>query len=92
MIFSREYVSYLARQTVKQLIDAKVIRTKKIDVVNERVNAALLEELTLEDRINEEVRVILDAYQEDMRRTGASYAEMFKKVKQELARKYKAVL
>ena len=92
MIFSREYVNYLARQTVKQLIDAKVIRTKKIEVVNERVNAALLEELTLEDRINEEVRVILDAYQEDMRRTGASYAEMFKKVKQELARKYKAVL
>ena len=92
MIFSREYVNYLARQTVKQLIDAKVIRTKKIDAVNERVNAALLEELTLEDRINEEVRVILDAYQDDMRRTGASYAEMFKKVKQELARKYKAVL
>jgi hypothetical protein len=27
-----------------------------------------------------------------MRRTGASYAEMFKKVKQELAKKYKAVL
>jgi hypothetical protein len=92
MIFSREYVSYLARQTVKQLIDAKVIRTQKVQVLNERVNAALLEELTLEDRINEEVRVILDAYQEDMRRTGASYAEMFKKVKQELARKYKAVL
>ena len=61
-------------------------------VVAERVNAAILEELSLEDRIDEEVRVILDAYQEDMRRTGASYAEMFKKVKQELARKYKAVL
>ena len=36
--------------------------------------------------------MILDAYQEDMRRTGASDAEMFKKVKQELAKKYKAVL
>jgi hypothetical protein len=92
MIFSREYVNYLARQTVKQLIDGKMIRTEKVNVLNERVNAALLEELSLEDRINEEVRVILDAYQEDMRRTGASYPEMFKKVKQELARKYKAVL
>ena len=92
MIFSREYVSYLARQTVKQLIDAQVIRTGKVALVNERVHSALLEELTLEDRINEEVRVILDAYQEDMRKTGASYAEMFKKVKIELARKYKAVL
>jgi hypothetical protein len=92
MIFSREYVSYLARQTVHQLIEAKMIRTDKPGVVTERVNAGILEELSLEDRINEEVRVILEAYQDDMRRTGASYAEMFKKVKQELARKYKAVL
>ena len=58
----------------------------------ERVAAGLLDELKLEDRINEEVRLILEAYQEDMRRTGASYPEMFKKVKMELARKYKAVL
>ena len=92
MIFSREYVQYLARQTVKELIEAKVIRAIKPGVVVERVNASILEELMLEDRINEEVRVILEAYQEDMRRTGASYAEMFKKVKQELAKKYKAVL
>jgi hypothetical protein len=92
MIFSREYVGYLARQTVKQLIDAKMIRTDKLSVVDERVQTGLLEELSLEDRINEEVRMILEAYQDEMRRTGAGYAEMFKKVKTELARKYKAVL
>ena len=33
MIFSKEYVGYLARQTVKRLVDAKVIRTDKIHVV-----------------------------------------------------------
>lgn len=92
MIFSRDYVTYLARHTVADLIAAKMVRTNKVSAVNERVNAGLLEELSLEDRINEEVRVILDAYQEEMHRTGAAYAEMFKKVKQELARKYKAVL
>jgi hypothetical protein len=92
MIFSREYVNYLARQTVQQLVAAKVIRTDKLPVVSERVHSAILEELQLEDRINDEVRVILDAYRDDMLRTGASYPDMFKKVKQELARKYKAVL
>ncbi|GGG91133.1 DUF507 family protein [Silvibacterium dinghuense] len=92
MIFSREYVGYLARQTVRHLIDAKMIRTDKLPVVQERVQAGLQDELSLEDRINEEVRVILEAYQDEMRRTGAGYAEMFKKVKTELARKYKAVL
>ena len=30
MIFSREYVNYLARQTVNQLIEAKMIRTGKV--------------------------------------------------------------
>ena len=82
----------MARQTVKALEEAKVIRTDKPGVLNERVTAAMLEELALEDRINEEVRVILEAYQQEMMRTGASYPEMFKKVKTELARKYKAVL
>ena len=92
MIFSREYIGYLARHTVKHLVDAKMIETTKLSAVEERVHNAILEELSLEDRINEEVRVILDAYQDEMRRTGAGYAEMFKKVKLELARKYKAVL
>jgi hypothetical protein len=92
MIFSREYVGYLARHTVKHLIDAKMIHTAKLPAVQERVHQGLLDELSLEDRINDEVRVILEAYQEEMHRTGASYSEMFKKVKTELARKYKAVL
>jgi hypothetical protein len=92
MIFSRDYVGYLARHTVADLIEAKMIRADKVSAVSERVNAGILDELSLEDRINEEVRVILEAYQDEMHRTGAAYAEMFKKVKQELAKKYKAVL
>jgi hypothetical protein len=92
MIFSREYIGYLARRTVKHLIDAKLVTTSNLKVVEARVTEGLIEELSLEDRINEEVRVILDAYSEEMRKSGAQYAEMFKKVKTELARKYKAVL
>ena len=92
MIFSRDYVGYLAKQTVKHLLEAKVISTQQANVLNERVSAAMLDEMMLEDRINEEVREILEAFQDDMRKTGASYPEMFKMVKNELARKYKAVL
>jgi len=92
MIFSKDYVGYLARQTVKHLIAEKMIETAKPAVLDEHVTAAMIEELALEDRINDEVRVILEAFQDDMLKTGASYPEMFKKVKNELARKYKAVL
>lgn len=92
MIFSRDYIGYLARRTVKHLIEVKMITTSDLKATEERVSEGLIDELSLEDRINEEVRVILEAYSEEMRKSGAQYAEMFKKVKTELARKYKAVL
>ncbi len=92
MIFSRDYIGYLARRSVKHLIDSKMITTSDLKATEARVAEGLVEELSLEDRINEEVRVILDAYSEEMRKHGAQYAEMFKKVKTELTKKYKAVL
>ena len=92
MIFSRQYIGYLARRTVKHLIDAKMITTSNLKATEARVAEGLIEELSLEDRINEEVRVILEAYSDEMRKSGAQYAEMFKKVKTEVARKDKAVL
>jgi hypothetical protein len=92
MIFSREYVGYLGRKTVQKLIDTKLIETAHFKLLEERVTQALIDELSLEDQINDEVRVILEAIQDEMRRGGAEYGEMFKKVKQQLVRKYKAVL
>jgi len=92
MLLSKEYVNYLSREVTKRLIAGKLIATDTVPVVTERVHSALLDELSLEDRINDEVRVILEAYSEEMRKTGANYQEMFRKVKNELVRKYKAVL
>ncbi len=92
MLFSKEYVGYLAREVTKKLIDGEHIETNDKPAVTDKVHAAMLEELTLEDRINDEVRIILETYSEEMQRTGANYQEMFRKVKSELTRKYKAVL
>ena len=92
MHFSKEYVGYLAREVTQKLIDGEFIETHDPQVARDRVQAAMLEELTLEDRINDEVRIILETYSDEMRQSGANYQEMFKKIKNELVRKYKAVL
>ena len=92
MLFSKEYVGYLAREITNKLIAGDFIETPNKAAVAERVNQAMLDELTLEDRINDEVRMILETYSDEMQRSGANYQEMFKKVKNELVRKYKAVL
>jgi hypothetical protein len=92
MLLSKEYVGYLARQVTQKLISGEFIETDNVASVTDALNNALLEELQLEDRINDEVRLILEQYDEELRKAGASYQEMFKKVKGELVKKYKAVL
>jgi hypothetical protein len=84
MLFSKEYVGYLARQVAQKLIAGEFIEAKNVSEISAALNTALLEELQLEDRINDEVRLILEQYQDEMQRAGASYQEMFKKVKGEL--------
>ena len=50
MLFSKEYVNYLARKITKKLIDGEFIETPDQGAVAERVHSALLDELTLEER------------------------------------------
>ncbi len=92
MLLSRDYVGYMAREVVKRLVASQMIETKAVDAVRQQVRLAMADELSVEDRLNEEVREILSQHAEEMRRTGASYQEMYKKVKGELARQRKLIL
>jgi len=92
MLLVRDFVAHMANEVVKRLVEGGQIETKAKDGVATRVRQRMLEELTVEDRLNEEVRQILVERQDEMRSTGVSYQEMYKKVKQHLARDRKLVL
>lgn len=92
MLLSRDFVGYMAKEVVKRLVAGQMIETKNVEGVTQHVRQAMAEEITIEDRLNEEVREILSRYSEEMRRTGASYQEMYKKVKGQLARERKLIL
>jgi len=92
MLLSRDYVGYMAKEVVKRLVAGKMIEVKHVENVTTQVRQVMAEEVTIEDRINEEVREILAKYAEEMRRSGASYQEMYKKVKGQLARERKLIL
>ena len=91
MLLAREFVSYLSRQIVRKLTPG-VLETPNPQAVSEVIEHVISDELTIEDRLNEEVREILNQHADEMRRTGASYQEMYKKVKGELARQRKLIL
>ena len=94
MLLNRDYVAYMAAQAVKKLVEDKLVEIKEKDVepVITRVRSRMMEEITVEDKVNEEVRTILTQHQDEMRRAGISYQEMFKKVKGQLARDRKLIL
>ena len=92
MLIARDYVGYMAAEVVKRLVEGKLIETKVADAVVQRLRQRMMEEITVEDRLNEEVRQILTDHQDEMRRTNVSYQEMYKKVKAQLARDRKLVL
>lgn len=92
MLLQRDFVAHVAKEVVKRLVTGQMIETPAVAALAQRVRQAMAEELGVEDRLNEEVREILNQYSDQMRRSGASYQEMYKKVKSQLARERKLVL
>jgi len=94
MLLNRDYVGHMASQVVKKLVEDEQVEIKEKDVesVILKVRTRMMDEITVEDKINEEVRTILTQHQDEMRRAGISYQDMFKKVKGQLARDRKLIL
>ena len=84
----------MASEVIKKLLEDNQIEIKEKDqeTIITRLRLRMMEEITIEDKVNDEVRNILTQYQDEMRRTGISYQEMFKKVKGQIARDRKLIL
>ena len=92
MRLHRDYIDYLAKALVQRLIVAGVIETKAVDAVSEKIRQVIVQELSVEDRINDKVREYMNQYADEIRRGGISYQEMFKRIKSELVRREKVIL
>jgi hypothetical protein len=90
MLLPREFVAYLSRQIVRRLSPG-TIETHTPEKVTELVYAVVSDELEAEDKLNDEVRDILEQYSDYMRREGVSYQEMFRKAKNTLVQQRKIV-
>ncbi len=92
MFWQREYVAYMAKQVLKRLTAPGLIQYDEPEYVTEVMTQVMQDELTVEARIDEEARKILEEHGDEMKETGASYDEMFKRVKRQLVRERKVVL
>jgi len=90
MLLAREFVAYISRQLVHRLTPG-TLETSAPEAVGERIAQVITDELEVEDRLNDEVRDLLNQYSEYMRREGVSYQEMFRRIKNTLISQRKVV-
>jgi hypothetical protein len=90
MLLAREFVDYLSRQLTAKL------GVSTIEIINPTSIAELIHtlfnyELAVEDKLNDEVRDILEQYSVYMSNNAISYSEMFRKIKNQMVAQRKIV-
>jgi hypothetical protein len=92
MALRKEFVRLLCVKVAEELKKQEMIEAPEGLDLAEQIFQVMDPEVSLEDRINEEVRSLLNQYQDQMRQSGASYQEMFKLIKNKLVKERKLVL
>ena len=92
MALRTEIVDLLAEKISDELVERALIELPDQFSIKDKLFEALNTEVTIEERLNEEVRTVLNEYGNQMRDSGASYQEMFKLIKKKLVRERKITL
>ena len=90
MLLAREFVDFVSRQIVNKLTP-RWIETTDNQVAAEFIANVVEEDLSIEDRLNDEVRELLSQYSDYMRREGVSYQDMFRRIKNTLITQRKVI-
>ena len=92
MALRREYVRLLSVKVAEELQKQEMIGVPEGLDLAAQLFQVMDTEVNVEHRIDEEVRSLLNQYQDQMRQSGASYQEMFKLIKNKLVKERKLVL
>jgi hypothetical protein len=93
MRLSKERVRHMAES-----VTGRLLQEGCVDISGDRktlveaLNRAISDELSLEDRLNAEVRQLLKAYEKQIEQGQVDYQKMFQMVKQKLVRERGLIL
>ena len=93
MRLSKERVLHISESLTNRLQEeglVAIVGDRKAFV--EQIDHAIIEELSVEDRLNAEVRQLLNAYEQDIEQGHVDYQKMFTMVKSKLARERGIIL
>ena len=92
MRLTSDEIEFISRKIVKTLVgEGKLEIDSQPRVVGELVKI-ITEEMSVEDRLNEEVRAVLMQHAAEMERSNMSYTDMFKMLKKKMAKEKGIIL
>jgi len=87
MRITKEFVETLSKKVVRSLKDKDlIIWEETIDKLETIVAGIIIEDLMVEDRLNEEVKTLLESKTEEYERSMMDYGRVFQMVKSKLVR------
>ena len=93
MRLSKERVRHMSESLATRLQEAgHVVLAGDRKTFVEQIDHAILDELLVEDRLNAEVRQLLETYEQDIEQGHVDYQKMFTMVKSKLARERGIIL
>ncbi len=90
MLLAPEFIDYMAAQLLKRLTP-RIIEASDPVAAGNAIADLIEDDLAVEDKLNDEVREMLEQYSEYMRREGVSYQDMFRKIKNTLVQQRKII-
>ena len=93
MRIPKSWVPVMAKRIIEGLIAKDMIKPKiPVEKLIEQADSILLDELMVEDRLNDEVRVLLKKHETDIERNRMDYRKLFELTKQKLVKERNLVL
>lgn len=85
-------IEIIAFNIINQLIEKDMMTCKNKDDEIKEIEKIIIDELSLEDKLDEEVRQILAQYATEIQKENIDYHEMFKKIKRLKAKEKNIIL
>jgi hypothetical protein len=92
MRLTSDEVEFISRKIVKTLVAEGKLEVDSPPRVIADLVKVITEELSVEDRLNEEVREVLLQHASEMERSNVAYTEMFKMLKKKMAKEKGIIL
>jgi len=93
MRLSKEMIKIVSNKLARSLLEEElIIFTEETSKLEEFLNNIITDDLRVEDRLNEEVKNIMDSYSKEIDRGNVDYREIFTMIKRKLVRERDLVL